>query len=121
MKAWCGFLGVTVLAVGVSAVYAQTPVLGSFEAPYSALQTSVKIGVPPTRISKRTIGFWVAYRGQQSFARGRHAFTRSELSREEWTDSLASIRPVGIAVSVPFASGIDWLWSAGFLIVRSLI
>jgi hypothetical protein len=33
---------------------------------------------------------------------------------------LASIRRVGITVSGPFDSGIDWLWSARFLIVRSL-
>ena len=34
---------------------------------------------------------------------------RSELSGEEWTDSLASIRPVGITVFGPFESGIDRL------------
>ena len=49
------------------------------------------------------------------------AFPRSELSGEEWTDSLASIRPFSITVSDPFDSGIDRLWSASFLIVRSLI
>ena len=53
--------------------------------------------------------------------RGWPAFSRPELSGEEWTDSLASIRPVGITVSGPFDSGIDRLWSASFLIVRSLI
>jgi hypothetical protein len=51
--------------------------------------------------------------------RGWPAFPRRELSREEWTDSLASIRPVGITVSGPFDSGIDRLWSASFLTVRS--
>ena len=49
------------------------------------------------------------------------AFPRSELSGEEWTDCLASIRPVGITVFGPFDSGIDRLWSASFLIFRSLI
>ena len=44
-----------------------------------------------------------------------------ELSGEEWTDSLASIRPVGVTVSGLFDSGIDRPWSASFLIVRSLI
>ena len=53
--------------------------------------------------------------------RGWPAFLRSELSGEEWTDSLASIRPVGITVSGPFDSGIDRVWSASFLIVHSLI
>ena len=53
--------------------------------------------------------------------RGWPAFPRAELSGEDWTDSLASIRPVGNTVSRPFDSGIDWLWSASFLIVRSLI
>jgi len=49
------------------------------------------------------------------------AFPRSELSGEEWTDSLASIRPVGITVSGSFDSGIYRLWFASFRIVRSLI
>ena len=49
------------------------------------------------------------------------AFPRSELSGEKRTDSLASIRPVGITVSGPFDSGIDRLWFASFRIVRSLI
>jgi hypothetical protein len=53
--------------------------------------------------------------------RGSPAFPRSELSGEEWTDSLASIRPVGITVSGPFDSGIDRLWSVSFLIVHSLV
>jgi hypothetical protein len=53
--------------------------------------------------------------------RGWPTFLRSELSGEEWTDCLASIRPVGIIVSGPFDSGIDRLWSASFLIVLSLI
>ena len=48
-------------------------------------------------------------------------FSRTELSGEEWTDNLASIRPVGITVSGRFVSGIDRLWSASFLMVRSLI
>jgi RHS repeat-associated protein len=43
MKTWRGLLGVTVFAVGVGAAYAQTPVLGSIEAPYAALQSPVKI------------------------------------------------------------------------------
>ena len=60
-------------------------------------------------------------RGSTCVDRGWPAFPRSELSGEEWTDSLASIRPVGITVSDPFDSGIDRLWSASFLIVRSLI
>ena len=38
--------------------------------------------------------------------RGWPAFPRSELSGEEWTDSLASIRPVGIAVSGPPTAGL---------------
>jgi hypothetical protein len=49
------------------------------------------------------------------------AFSCSELSGEEWTDCLASIRPVVIAVSSPFDSGIDRLCSASFLTVRSSI
>jgi hypothetical protein len=53
--------------------------------------------------------------------RGWPAFPRSELSGEEWTDSLASIRPVGITVSGPFDSGNDRPWSASFPIVRFLI
>ena len=53
--------------------------------------------------------------------RGWPAFPRSELSGEERTDSLASIRPVGITVSGPFNIGIDRLCSASFLLVRSLI
>jgi len=53
--------------------------------------------------------------------RGWPAFPRPELSGEEWTDCLASIRPVGITVSDPSDSGIDRLWSASFLIARSLI
>lgn len=53
--------------------------------------------------------------------RGWPAFPRSELSREEWTDSLASIRTLGIPVSDPFDSGINRLWSPIFLTVRSLI
>ena len=53
--------------------------------------------------------------------RGWPAIPQSELSGEEWTDCLASIRSVGIAVSGSFDSGIDRLWSASFLIVRSLI
>ena len=36
--------------------------------------------------------------------RGWLAFPRSELSGEEWTDNLASIRPVGITVSGSFDS-----------------
>jgi len=51
--------------------------------------------------------------------RGWSEIPQSELSGEEWTDSLASIRPVGITVSGPFGRGIDRLWSANFLIVRS--
>jgi RHS repeat-associated protein len=43
MKAWRGLLGVTVFAVGVGAVCAQTPVLGNIEAPYAALQASATI------------------------------------------------------------------------------
>jgi len=39
--------------------------------------------------------------------RGWPAFPRSELSGEERTDSLASIRPVGITVSGPFDSRIE--------------
>ena len=53
--------------------------------------------------------------------RGWLEFPRSKLSGEEWADNLASIRPIGIIVFRPFNSGIDWLWSASFLIVRSLI
>jgi hypothetical protein len=53
--------------------------------------------------------------------RGWPAFPRSELSGEEWTDSLASIRHLGITVSGLFDSGIDRHWSASFLIVRTLI
>ena len=53
--------------------------------------------------------------------RGWSAISQSELPGEEWTDCLASIRPVGITVSGPFDSGIDRLWSASFLIVRYLI
>ena len=52
---------------------------------------------------------------------GWSAFPRPELSGEEWTDSLASIRPAGVTVSGPFDSGVDRLWSASFLLVRSLI
>jgi len=39
--------------------------------------------------------------------RGWPAFPRSDLSGEEWTDNLASIRSGGINVSGPFDSGID--------------
>ena len=53
--------------------------------------------------------------------RGWPAFPRSELSGEKWTDSLASIRPVGITVSGPFHKGIDGLGSANFLIIQSSI
>lgn len=52
---------------------------------------------------------------------GWSAISQSELSGEEWTDCLAAIRPVGITVSGPFDSGIDRLWSASSLMVRSLI
>jgi hypothetical protein len=45
----------------------------------------------------------------------------SKLSGEEWADSLASIRPVGINVTGPFDSGIDRLWSASFQKVHFLI
>ena len=51
--------------------------------------------------------------------RGWAALASSELSGEEWTDSLASIRPVGNTVPGPIDSEIDRLWSARFLIVRS--
>jgi RHS repeat-associated protein len=44
MKAWRWLLGGTVFALGVGATYAQTPVLSNIEAPYAALQSSVKIG-----------------------------------------------------------------------------
>jgi hypothetical protein len=40
---------------------------------------------------------------------------RSELSGEEWTDRLASIRPVGIPVPGASDGGIERLWSAVFL------
>ena len=43
MNAWCGLLGVTVFAVGVGVACAQTPVLGSIEAPYADLQSTVTI------------------------------------------------------------------------------
>ena len=44
MKAWRELLGVTVFAVGVGAVCAQSaPVLGNIEAPYAALQGSVML------------------------------------------------------------------------------
>jgi RHS repeat-associated protein len=45
MKAWRGLLGVSVFAMGVGAACAQTPapVLGNIEAPYAALQATVKI------------------------------------------------------------------------------
>src|SRR5580658_1982204 len=43
MKAWRELLGVTVFAVGVGAVWAQTPLLSNIEAPYAALQTSATI------------------------------------------------------------------------------
>ena len=53
--------------------------------------------------------------------RGWSEIPQSELSGEEWTDSLASNHPIVITASGPFDSGIDRLWSASFLIVRSLI
>ena len=52
---------------------------------------------------------------------GRLEISGAEVSREEWADCLASIRPVGTAVSDPFDGGICRLWYASFRIVRSLV